>query len=547
MIRRLAEKLPYLFWFATGFLLFAAFPPFGERMDAFFALAPAMFFARRNSPRKSFLCWFSNGLFFWVATLSWMPAIVKNDGPWPLVLLGWFALSAYCALYFGAFGWASATLWRWARPRAYVCRLAVIVVAEPLLWAGLELVRSRFGGGFAWNQLGVAPVNSGLGAPAVLGGVYLVSAAVVLVNGTFASVAERVFASYDANAPAVPRWARSVETILPVLLVLGLYSAARPFVAEASGGDRRNVIFGLVQRNFPCAFLPVEKDPDAVYSDLRFDLVSKLVAARPADPSGHLARYDAFLLPESALCESFKAGRASLVNSSAAAEFASQLMADGWSGSVIAGGSRIDRDPARLYNSLALYSDGPLQVYDKVHLVPFGEYIPGDKIFPSLQKMAPVGSCTAGEPKLLKIPAATGGVLAGPAICFEDTDSALMRSHAAAGAQILVFATNDSWFYGSCEPVQHAWQAVARAVETGLPVVRTGNSGVTGHVLPDGSATWLQDASGKPLVDSPGAMYANVTVRDGARQTPYVRLGDTPLFCAFLLLITAISVIKYKS
>ena len=81
------------------------------------------------------------------------------------------------------------------------------------------------------------------------------------------------------------------------------------------------------------------------------------------------------------------------------------------------------------------------------------------------------------------------------------------------GADLIVLVTNDSWFSNSAEAEAHASQAVLRAIETGLPIVRVGNSGVTGVIRPDGSATWLSDSSGRPLVDAPGVMVETVAVR----------------------------------
>ena len=210
--------------------------------------------------------------------------------------------------------------------------------------------------------------------------------------------------------------------------------------------------------------------------------------------------------------------------------------------------TRCRSSDGRLYNSAALYvrdaEAKDLQVYDKVHLVPFGEFIPGDELFPALKSLAPVGSCTPGELRLLDF----RGVKLGPAICFEDTDSAQMRRLAEKGAQVLVFVTNDSWFANSCEAVQHAWQSVARAIETGLPVVRVGNSGVTGVVEPSGAAKWLTDSAGRPLVDVEGEMLEIVGVgRDSAAKTVYVAVGDVPLACAFSLLILALFVVKYRN
>ena len=177
--------------------------------------------------------------------------------------------------------------------------------------------------------------------------------------------------------------------------------------------------------------------------------------------------------------------------------------------------------------------------------MPFGEFIPGDKWITALQKLAPVGSCTPGELKLL------GGY--GVAICYEDTDSAQMRALARMGAKCLVFITNDSWFSESIEAEQHAWQSVARAIETGLHVVRVGNSGVTGVISPRGRAKWLSEHDGRPLVDARGLMCETVLVKDfgeaaGRRfpqSTPYALWGDIPLAAIFALLIAASVLVKY--
>ena len=148
----------------------------------------------------------------------------------------------------------------------------------------------------------------------------------------------------------------------------------------------------------------------------------------------------------------------------------------------------------------------------------------------------------------------------GVAICFEDTDSAQMRELARIGANVLFFITNDSWFSHSVEAEQHAWQAVARAIETGLPVVRVGNSGVTGTIMPDGKTSWLVGSNGRPLVDREGTMMDRVVIPEEWTRhsrtwgslvvrslTPYVVFGDIPLGIAFALLILSMILVKYKA
>ena len=563
MLVKVFKRILNFCWLLPGFLLWASFPPMGERFDCFFALAPLLYLARNGTVKRSRWLWFVNGFLFWFATLSWMPAIVKNNGPWPLVVLGWVCLAAYCALFFGAFGWLSSLYWRWSdgavrRPQPQLegghnrgCgilsapisrRFFGLLVVEPVLWCGLELLRSRLFGGFSWNQLGVAPVNVGFGSPAAFGGVYLVSAVVILVNGTLASIAER-FITRDR------RWWRTLETFVPFLLIFGLYSAAssaREAVErcrEGAADDCRQsedyLKVALIQRNFPCCFKPQDREnPFEVYSNL----CANVAYLKP----------DLVILPESAYAE------IGVLDGANAKYFSDWLMQLTGAKAVLAGGGRYTQD-GRAYNSAALFTAArpesapyrsdddrtpgdplALQVYDKVHLVPFGEYIPGDKLIPALQKLAPVGSCTPGELKLLAVPLSdSNSVLRlGPAICYEDTDSAQMRELAKMGAKALVFITNDSWFSYSQETISHAWQATARAIETGLPVIRVGNSGVTGIIYPDGRTSWLCGSDDRPLVDAKGTLFDRVLLPSASSgPTFYVRFGDGPLATAFALLI----------
>ena len=527
MISETLRKLARVAWFLPGFLLWAAYPPMGEKTDVLFALAPLMWLSRRGNARVSAKRWFMSGMFFWVATLSWMPAIVKNGGPWPLVVLGWFALAAYCAAYFAAYGYLSAKAWGWARGGGYWRRLACVMVAEPLLWSGLELVRSRFLGGFSWNQLGVVPANGGFGAPAALGGVYLLSAVVILVNGTVAGIAERVMRK-------APRLA-GIETLLVFAAVFGVYWLSSfvtpPSSREALPGFGPGELkVALVQRNFPCVFKSREEMPYEVYDRL----LQSASALRP----------DIVVLPESGLCEFGP------VDQQGAMRFA-QWVREKTGAALLAGGTRFA--DGREFNSAGLFCGDDVQVYDKVHLVPFGEYIPGDKWITSLQKLAPVGSCTPGELKTLALGPGVDADRLGVAICFEDTDSAQMRRLANMGAGLLVFITNDSWFSHSAEAEAHSWQATARAIETGLHVVRVGNNGVTGTIAPDGKASWLLGPDGRALVDRQGSMLDKVPIvpplgaNGGWRgyTTPYAALGDIPLGVTFALLMLAMILVKY--
>lgn len=541
MIKRFLKTLSKVAWFIPGFLLWASYPPISERTDVFFALAPLIWFARNRSPRESFKLWYLNGFLFWVGTLAWMPAIVKNGGPWYLVVLGWGALAAYCALYFGAFGYLSARIWDRAKD-AYWKRLLAILIAEPILWAGLEILRSRLMGGFSWNQLGVAAVNSGFGDSASLGGVCFLSAMIILVNGTFASIAERILEPFKTKRThklildghtleleeakikktlpkGIFRYLRTIETVLPFLIIWGTHTLSCRYTTFLPDKDTKFLNVALVQRNFPCAFKAVEENPLVVYEKLLSNIA-------PFSP-------DLVVLPESAFCE------LALLNTKRGVSVADWMLKKANAKAILAGGSRTNASREQ-FNSAALYSynqSGELieQIYDKVHLVPFGEFIPGDKLIPILQNLAPVGSCTPGEPKLLEF----DGIKLGVAICYEDTDSLLIRSFANMGADALIFITNDSWFSESDETLQHTWQSIARTIETGLPIIRVGNSGISGIIYPNGQSSWLVGKNGNLLEDERGCKVERVAIplKKQRKSTIYSHLGDAPIFILFILLL----------
>ena len=498
----------------SALLLWAAYPPHSETFSVLVALVPVMVVSRTCAPRVSALTFFSSGLCYWLLSLSWMPAIVKNNGPWPLVFLGWFALAAYCALYFAAYGWLSSFIWRRQGARAWLPP-AVCIFAESVLWSVLESVRAVLFSGFAWNFLGTAFSSMpSFATPARIGGVCLVSALAVLLNGVFATLLIRVFApvagwrvSGEGGSRFVRRLSQMGETGLPLLFILACLCAGNGIVRDEESARKANPVHlrvALVQRNAACCFKPGPKENAYEAFGRLLDSVS---AVKP----------DLVVLAESAMAE-FGA-----VRSFRAQDVARGVLERSGARYLIAGGDDVVSN--RTYNAAALYAkDGASgvhleDVYHKQHLVPFGEYIPLDKAFPVLQKLSPIGvSLHPGEPKLFTVKAASGTeVKIAPLICYEDTDPRLASRAREMGADMIVLITNDSWFSESHEAEAHASQAVLRAIETGLPVVRVGNSGVTGVIRPDGSANWLSDDSGRLIVDGRGVMVETVVVMAGDR------------------------------
>lgn len=488
---------------AAAVLLWAAYVPHRETFNAIVALVPMLAIARVCSPKRSSVLFFLFGVVYWVLSLSWMPAVVKNNGPWPLVGLGWFALSAACAGYFALFGFLAARMWRFARPRPGLYPLCMF--GEAGLWALIEWLRGTLFTGFPWNFLGTAfSEMPAFATPARFGGVYLVSALVVLLNGVFATLLLRVAA--PVIGPAAPltsgRFARILETALPLGAILACLAVGNRMVAADRATAGCTVRVALVQRNAPCCFKAgAREDPLEAFGRL----LDAVAAVKP----------DIVVLAESAMAEFGD------VRSFRAQDAAREFLARSGARALIAGGD--DTVAGRTYNAAALYvadgegGAGPVQVYHKQHLVPFGEYIPFDKIIVPLQKLSPIGvSLHPGEPVLFDFRTKDGRIVKiAPLICYEDTDPSLSARAAAMGADMIAVITNDSWFSDSAEAASHASQAVMRALETGLPVVRAGNSGVTGVILGDGSQRWLRGKDGRLLVDAPGVMVETVAIRCG--------------------------------
>ena len=204
---------------------------------------------------------------------------------------------------------------------------------------------------------------------------------------------------------------------------------------------------------------------------------------------------------------------------------------------VILGGLRVEE--AQVYNTmLVLDAEGiPVSLYDKHHLVPFGEYAPGGELarrmgFRGLAEQLTFGFSSGPEPKLMTLP---GGLTVLPMICYEAIFPHELRRAGPERPDFLLHMTNDAWFGDWAGPEQHLAQAKARAVEFGLPVVRVANTGISGVIGPDGAmpvslplgqAGWLD-------LDLPSPHPA----------TFYWRFGDSP---AGLVLIVLGAVLMWR-
>jgi apolipoprotein N-acyltransferase len=209
----------------------------------------------------------------------------------------------------------------------------------------------------------------------------------------------------------------------------------------------------------------------------------------------------------------------------------------------------IDEENGDVYNAALLVSDGgeQVQVYRKLHLVPFGEYVPGRHRVPLLARI--VGDQVPGDFKAGKdytvFELTNSDVKVAPLICFEDTIGELTRrfvlpSEDNTGANLLVDITNDGWFSRSAGSHQHLANAVFRCVETRRPMVRGANTGVTCFVNEFGRVTQkLQDDTGSTFTE--GVLTGEVKVPTEHELTFYTRHGE--LFAKLCAILTTVAIV----
>jgi apolipoprotein N-acyltransferase len=189
----------------------------------------------------------------------------------------------------------------------------------------------------------------------------------------------------------------------------------------------------------------------------------------------------------------------------------------------------IDSDERGDYNAALLVAKGGqyMQAYRKLHLVPFGEYVPGRNTVPLMARIVGdqvPGDFTPGrEATVFRL--TTNEIRVAPLICFEDTLGELTRQFVLRGAGLLANVTNDGWFLHSAGSTQHLENAIFRCIENRRPLVRAANTGVTCFVNRYGRVTQsLQDANGNQFIE--GVLAGSVEIPIGNEQSFYTRHGE---------------------
>ncbi|PYQ93953.1 MAG: apolipoprotein N-acyltransferase [Acidobacteria bacterium] len=380
------------------------------------------------------------------------------------------ALIAYLALFPAVF--------------ALVTRRGVIVhgrpalMAAPFAWVATELGRTHLFTGFPWVLLGYSQTRVlPIAQLASLFGVYGVSMLVAAMSAALAVVAVGTGPAYVGRrlSGAVPRLS-GAERFGPLIVVFAILVAVAVWGSRRAAGAewRRSgeaIRVGLIQGNVDQAEKVDVTRAGAIFQDY-------LRLTRQAIREGA----EFILWPESSTPFLFEEDRA------AAAQV--RTLARQARVPILLGSDQIERGPgglaARYFNSAFLVRpDGTTGgVYRKMHLVPFGEYVPLKRVFFFAAPLVEaVSDFSAGEtPALLPL----GDHTISTAICYEVVYPDLVRRFVAGGSEMLTTMTNDAWFGATSAPYQHFEQASMRAIEEGRYMIRSANTGVSGIVDPYG-------------------------------------------------------------
>ncbi len=404
------------------------------------------------------------------ACLYWLAVPMHDFGglPWIAAAVCVLALGGYLGLYGGLFCLGYKLIHRHLHP------LAASLLAG-LLWGGLELARGWLFTGFPWVSLSSAFAPWPLWIQgAALVGAYGLSAVYAALAAALTEAAPLRFIPGRTALP-VRRKQRLAALALAVLLFIPLYVyGLQALRAPLPQGDvfRAGLVQGNVNQN---------QKWEPRYQQQTVNRYLSL-SERAVNPALGVVKepVDLLVWPETAMPFYFEENR----------DLAAQITAfsDHFNVPVAFGAPGKGRRPGgetTYHNRLWLYTpDKPgLQYKDKVHLVPFGEYVPLSIPLPFIEYFMQGLDFSPGESeRLLRL----GGKKAGVLICYEAIFPELARQQALDGAAVLINISNDAWFGRTAAPMQHLQLTAMRAAETGRYIVRATNTGYSAVIDPRG-------------------------------------------------------------
>ena len=517
---------PWLGAVTTGLLCAASFPPFDQWWLCWIALAPllaSIWFGEgraRRSKWRGLLLGYTAGLAYFWTVFSWLTTVT---------VLGWFLLQFYMAVYLALWGWLAGALrpqqqsqhamrdGEWLRSWRNLLLASLLACG----WVAQEYLRSRVFSGWGWDGLGAAMHRQlALIQVAEFTGVAGLSFVAAFVNAIVVVTMRRIVAEMRSGVLR-PHFDFTLTMAGVIgLMAYGLYAMHRE-------RESKTVRVALVQAN-----VPREEKFDAAYAPKIFERFRRL--SEPALRAA--ARPELIVWPESST-------PAPVLEDEATYDFVTHFAADARADLLL---GTIDVQEKQAYNAALLVGEEGrrLQLYRKLHLVPFGEYLPGRRTVPFLAQIVtqvPEDFTSGKEYTVFHL--SKDNIAVAPLICFEDTIGELTRQFVLNGAALLANVTNDGWFLKSAGSQQHLANAVFRTVETRRPLIRAANTGVTCIINEWGRITQvLLDDTGSQFTE--GVLIGEVAVPMGNQQTFYVRHGEVFAYvCAAVSALTLASLV----
>jgi apolipoprotein N-acyltransferase len=456
---------------------------------------------RPASPPQGFLLGYVCGILWYAGTCYWVFDTMRNYGGLDafaaaLVLV---LFCCYLGLYHGLFGLLIAMIAR--SPRDY--RRALVLA--PFFWIAVEFARTRVTG-FPWNLLGTAQVdNSALCGIAALTGVYGVSFEIVLVNVALA-------ASF-----LIPREKR-MSMLVAALAAAAVLQAGILVEVPPSRATRTAL---LVQQNIPVSANWTPEYFQQTLSNLT-SLTETSVSTQPS------AKFDLIVWPESPA--------PFLTNDPRFRDALTQVATRTklWTVTGAVGVEPANQVNGNVFNSAVLISPSGEWAarYDKVHLVPFGEYLPFPHLFAFAGGLTKeVGSFERGQSRK---PLNAGGEQLGVFICYESVFPGEVREFANNGAQVFVNISNDGWYGDSGAYAQHLNQTRMRAIENNRWLLSSTDTGVTASIDPAGRIVERLPRKQRAVLAAPYAITSVTTF--------YTRHGDWFAYACAIISLAALIV-----
>lgn len=476
----------------SGALLAGSFPSFKLWPLAWVGLIPFFFALEDKRPFSSFRLGFLAGCAFYLILLYWIlvPMTVYGGVPHYYAVPVLFLLVIYLALYFGAFALLLGRL------RVYPWLSQMVLVASS--WVALDLARTYLLTGFPWGSLGYSQVsNLKVIQMSDLTGVYGVTFVLVMANFALYQVIRLLARGDKREALLSPALVVAIGLLLAVVgygwLRIGYFQALLP--------QARTVSVAILQGNIDQGVKwddSYRRQTIAIYDRLNGQLASSSI--------------DLVIWPETAVPFLLDADRA-------LADYVLNIpRRDGAYLLFGSPGYQLNQGKMELTNRAYLVSPQAtiLAQYDKMHLVPFGEYTPLKFLFPFMGQMV-TGPGEFVEGKELTIFPLPGGNFA-TLICYEAIFPGMVRKFVKSGAVFLVNITNDAWFGRTGAPFQHQEMAVFRAVENRVFLARSANTGVSALV------DWTGKILKRTDIFTRETIIGKLSVHD--HRTFYTRYGD---------------------